>query len=138
MFDLQSCLQRAEAGQLQDWVLEYLANGYWANPGLRDGLLLHKRYWIGPLPIELSKLGCGPEAGMAYHVPVDIWQERTERIAAGLVDAESLPPLIVESWEQHLIVRDGNHRLGAMTLLCSFARSLAAFFPFDFDDEAHA
>lgn len=118
MFDLESCQDSAEAGNLQDWVLDYLASGDWANLGLRDGLLLHKRYWTGPLPMAISRLErcCGPEAGMAYHVPGDIWKKRVEEIAAGLTDARRLPPLIVEWRERHLVIRDGNHRHAAMTL----------------------
>lgn len=118
MFDLESCAQSAQAGNLQEWVLDYLASGYWANLGLRDGLLLQKRYWIGPVPIELSKLErcCGPEDGMTYHVPNQVWKERIESIALGLVDAKSLPPLIVEWRDGHLIVCDGSHRHAAMSL----------------------
>src|SRR5882762_6247046 len=111
MFDLETCAEKAETGNLQEWVLDYLSSGYWANPGLRDGLLLQKRYWIGPLSMELSKLDrcCGPETGMTYHVPGDVWKERIESIALSLVDVKSLPPLIAEWRERHLIVRDGSH-----------------------------
>jgi hypothetical protein len=118
MFDLQSCAESAEAGNLQEWVLAYLSSGYWANIGLRDGLLLHRRYWLGPLAIKLSMLErcCGPEEGMTYHVPLDIWKARTQEIAAGLSDPKSLPPLIVEWRAGHLVVCDGSHRLGAMAL----------------------
>lgn len=118
MFNLESCRESAQTGKLQEWVLDYLASGYWANLGLRDGLLPQKRYWIGPVSIELSILErcCGPEDGMIYHVPTDVWKERIETIALGLVDVQSLPPLIVEWREGHLIVRDGSHRHGAMSL----------------------
>ncbi|GAJ97009.1 hypothetical protein [Rhizobium rhizogenes] len=103
MFDLESCTQSAQNGNLQEWVLDYLAAGYWANLGLRDGLLLQKRYWIGPVSIELSRLErcCGPEDGMIYHVPNEVWKERIDSIALGLVDAKSLPPLIVEWRDGH-------------------------------------
>lgn len=117
MLDLETCMSSARAGKLQNWVLYCLASGYWANLGLRDGLLLHKRYWIGPLSIELSKLErcCGPEPEMTYHVPRDIWDKRIESIAATLHDAESLPPLIVEWQWGRLVICDGSHRHGAMT-----------------------
>lgn len=29
MFDLETCVARARAGDLQNWVLDYLATGYW-------------------------------------------------------------------------------------------------------------
>ena len=118
MFDLETCAESARSGRLPCWVLDYLASGYWANHGLRDGLLLQERYWIGPVSLELSRLErcCGPEAGMAYRVPGDVWSERIEVISDGLVDAESLPPLIVEWQGGRLLVRDGNHRHAAMKL----------------------
>ncbi len=118
MFNLRSCAASAKSGALQDWVLEYLSSGYWANIGLRDGLLLHKRYWIGPLAIKLSILErcCGPEEDMTYHVPPSIWTARIEDIAASLANPEELPPLIVEWRDGHLFVCDGSHRLGAMLL----------------------
>ncbi|WP_337270240.1 hypothetical protein [Oryzifoliimicrobium ureilyticus] len=117
MFNLETCAASALAGNLQDWVLEYLSTGYWANLGLRDGLLLHKRYWIRPLSIELSRLQrcCGPEPEMTYRVPRDIWNKRIENTAADLDDPESLPPLIVEWHERRLIVRDDSRRHAAMT-----------------------
>lgn len=118
LFDLETCAESAQAGRLQNWVLDYLAAGHSANPGLRAGLLLQKRYWLGPLSLALSRLErcCGPEAGMAYRVPAGIWAERIESMASGLVDVESLPPLIVEWRARHLLIRDGNHRHAAMTL----------------------
>jgi hypothetical protein len=47
MFNLETCAEAAQTGKLQEWVLDYLDSGYWVNLGLRDGLLLQKRYWIG-------------------------------------------------------------------------------------------
>lgn len=38
MFNFETCAASAKAGNLQNWVLSYLATGYWANLGLRDGL----------------------------------------------------------------------------------------------------
>ncbi|OCJ14937.1 hypothetical protein A6U89_22835 [Agrobacterium sp. B133/95] len=53
---------------------------------------------------------------MAYHVPDDIWKERIESLALGLVDAQGLPPLIVEWRDGNLIICDGSHRHAAMLL----------------------
>ncbi|NRP85256.1 hypothetical protein GFPCMMHI_01141 [Ensifer adhaerens] len=35
MFDLESCARSAQTGNLQEWVLDYLSSGYWANLGFR-------------------------------------------------------------------------------------------------------
>ncbi|KAA0697621.1 hypothetical protein DTW90_19765 [Neorhizobium sp. P12A] len=66
------------------------------------------------MPIERLERCCGPEDGMAYHVPADIWQRRVDQLAEALENLESLPPLIVEWCEGRLMIRDGNHRCAAI------------------------
>ncbi|MFB2550582.1 hypothetical protein [Ensifer soli] len=116
-FDLESCAASAAADRLQDWVIASLDGGPWANPGLRDGLLLHRPFWTGPVAMPLARLErcCGPEPEMAYRMPLAGWAARIDAIAESLDVVESLPPLIVEWQTGRLIVRDGNHRHGAMT-----------------------
>ncbi|MDE1991375.1 MAG: hypothetical protein KGI75_02690 [Rhizobiaceae bacterium] len=118
-FDLGTCLAAAAKNELQDWVLRYLTAGPWANIGLRDGLLLMPRFWLGPvlLPLDRMQRCCGPEPEMEYRMPVANWQERTGKIAGSLTRPEALPPLILECVGERLVVRDGNHRHGAMTLV---------------------
>ena len=117
-FNLETCLAAARKDQLQEWVLRYLTAGPWANIGLHDGLLLARRSWLGPvlLPLDRMERCCGPEPEMEYRMPVWSWQERIGKIANSLVRPEELPPLIIENIGRRLIVRDGNHRHGAMTL----------------------
>jgi hypothetical protein len=47
MFEVLSCMDAANCGRLDDWAHRYLSAGPWANAGLRDGLRLQRRYWIG-------------------------------------------------------------------------------------------
>jgi hypothetical protein len=115
-YDLATCLEAVCRGQIEDWVSRYLNGGPWANVGLRDGLLRQRRYWLGPLRVPLDRLErcCGPEPSMEFQVPVDQWERKVARIAAGLTHAEQLPPLIVEWRMGALSIRDGTHRYAAM------------------------
>ena len=117
-FDVASCEAARRKGAIDDWVDRYLAAGPWANDGLRTGLRLAPRLWIGPLGLPLANLErcCGPEPTMKYREPEDIWQRRTIGMASGLTTPEALPPLLVEWRAGTLSIRDGNHRHAAMTL----------------------
>jgi len=116
VFDLVSCLHATNRGGLEDWVHRYLSSEPWANAGLRDGLRLQRRYWIGPLLLPLDRLErcCGPEPGMKYRVQAEAWELKVSDIAAGLRDCKNLPPLIVEWRSGRLVICDGNHRFAAM------------------------
>jgi ectoine hydroxylase-related dioxygenase (phytanoyl-CoA dioxygenase family) len=117
MFGVLSCMDAANCGRLDDWVDGYLSSGPWANVGLRQGLRLQRRYWIGPLLLPLKRLErcCGPEPGMEFSVPADAWQRKVSNIASGLLDPMAIPPLFIEWRAGALRIRDGSHRHAAMT-----------------------
>ena len=117
MFEVLSCMDAANCGRLDDWAHRYLSSGPWANGGLRDGLRLQRRYWIGPLLLPLNHLErcCGPEPRMEFPTPADAWQRKVAGIASGLTDPMDVPPLLVEWRAGRLSVRDGSHRHAAMT-----------------------
>jgi hypothetical protein len=117
MFEVLSCMDAANCGRLDDWAHRYLSAGPWANAGLRDGLRLQRRYWIGPLLLPLTRLErcCGPEPGMEFPVPADAWRRNVAGMASGLADPMEIPPLFVEWRAGVLSVRDGSHRHAAMT-----------------------
>ena len=116
MFDVETCMESARSGRLDDWVDHYLSAGPWANEGLRQGLRLQRRHWLGPLLVTLDRLErcCGPEPGMPYHVDAAGWRRRISEIAETLAEPIQVPPLIVEWRDGQLSVRDGNHRYAAM------------------------
>lgn len=117
VFDL-ACAQSAAAnGEIQAWVQSYLRTGAWANTALADGLLLEQRWWAGPIELGLESLirVVGPEPGMEFQIPSDSWFQKVGRIERELTRLENLPPLIAEFRPEGLSVRDGNHRLAAIS-----------------------
>ncbi len=118
-FDTLSAQCYARDGRIEEWVHRYLTTGGWANPGFSEGLKKEKRWWYGPIEMELAALSrsLGTEPGMEYRVSEERWQSITTRIAQTLIDPLALPPLIIEYRDGELSVRDGNTRHGAMSLV---------------------
>jgi hypothetical protein len=118
-FNLGSAQEYARAGRLEAWLHGYLNSGDWKNPGLSEGLKLQKRWWKGPVEIEIKRLSrvVGPEEGMEYRENPQDWQRRIGQMVQDFEVKEELPPLIVEYRKGDLSVRDGSHRLAAMEFL---------------------
>ncbi len=104
----------AAQGRTQEWVDAYLRTGKWNNTGLADGLKKAPRWWLGPLliPVDEMTRTCGPGAEMAFQETQKSWEHKTKAIAQDLSDAHALPPVIAESKNDQLHLRDGNHRHG--------------------------
>jgi hypothetical protein len=120
-FNVPAAQRYAREGRLEEWIHAYLNTGHWANLGLSQGLRLQKRYWAGPVEMELAQLirCCGPEPEMEYRMTPEAWEERVTRIARGLTPDGlthplDLPPLIAQYRGGLLSLRDGNHRHEAM------------------------
>lgn len=118
-FDVHASLKYTQAGRLEEWIHQYLNTGAWANPGLSEGLRLQKRWWNGPLEVDLGDLSraVGPEEGMEYRVESAPWYQRIHLLAESLTGPLAIPPLIAEYRRGALSVRDGNTRLAAMEIL---------------------
>ncbi len=52
------------------------------NQGLSDGLKLQKRFWIGPVLVNVNELhrSRGPESDMEYVEPIENWEHRINRL----------------------------------------------------------
>lgn len=119
--DVLSAKKWAKEGFIENWVHKYLlfGKGGKSNPEFSEGLKREKRWWNGPIELNLTDLvpavGTGPE--MEFVVSEDAWYARTGKLAQSFSNPESLPPLIAEYRAGKLSIRDGNTRYGAMKLL---------------------
>ena len=120
-FDSLSAVKWAEEGKVEEWVHKYLLSGLGgkSNPEFSAGLKREKRWWNGPILLNLNDLSpaVGTEPGMENVVDKDHWDAWTSNLAESLSNPGSLPPLIVEYRAGELSIRDGNTRYGAMRLL---------------------
>jgi hypothetical protein len=119
--DTGSAQKWARDGKIEAWVHSYLLNGKGGrtNPEFSEGLKREKRWWNGPLELNLSDLSpaVGTDPGLEYVVDKEYWSARTSTMAKSFSNPLSLPPLIVEYRGGQLSVRDGNTRYGAMGFL---------------------
>lgn len=119
--DSLSAQKWAKEGIIEEWVHKYLltGNGGKSNPEFSEGLKREKRWWNGPIELNLTDLSpaVGTEAGMEFVVDKDKWYARISKLAKTFSNPISLPPLIAEYRTGELSVRDGNTRYGAMKLL---------------------
>ncbi len=119
--DTLSAQKWAKEGKVEQWVHKYLLSGRGGqtNPEFSVGLKREKRWWNGPVEMNLDNLSpaVGPDPGMEYVVDREYWNTWTSNLAKSFSTPDSLPPLIVEYRDGLLSIRDGNTRCGAMKLL---------------------
>ncbi len=114
-FTVDEAKMFAEKDDIEEWVHIFLTNEG-DNKELSEGLKLQKRYWVGPVLIELKELKrcCGPEPDMEFVQPRDNWERHIERFQKLIQNGWKMPPLIAANVNGTLSVRDGNHRLEAL------------------------
>ena len=70
--DALSAQKWAEEGKIEAWVHKYLLSGVGGrtNPEFSEGLKRERRWWQGPIELNLTELSpaVGPEPGMEYVV----------------------------------------------------------------------
>lgn len=108
----------AKEGQVEAWVHKYLTSGTGGetNAAFSDSLKRAKRWWNGPIKLNLDDLApaVGTDSKMEYVVDAASWQAWTTRLADSFSNPLMLPPLIIEYRAGELSIRDGNTRYGAM------------------------
>lgn len=116
---IQGALDAAAAGQINDWVDQFLSSGLGANTVMAAGLRVQRRWWIGPilLPIDSLVRLCGPEPEMQYRQSLEAWNAHVAAIMAA--DPDHFPPLILEYRGRSvpLGMHDGSHRHEALRRL---------------------
>ncbi|CAN7750187.1 ParB N-terminal domain-containing protein [Paenibacillus sp. LjRoot56] len=97
----------------------FFLNGEGDNVGLSEGLKMQKRYYLGPLEVEINRLDrvVGPEQHMEYVENEDWWNYNINQICERIEGGWDMPPLIAENRNGIFSIRDGNHRLGALEIL---------------------
>ncbi|HOK43036.1 MAG TPA: ParB N-terminal domain-containing protein [Thermoclostridium caenicola] len=114
-FTLQGAMHFARMGLIEAWIHGFL-NGPGHNKAFSDGLKLKRRYYVGPMLVELDKLNrcCGPEPGMIYRVDKDGFEGIVNGMIQALRNGWDMPPLIVNYAQGYCEVNDGNHRHEAL------------------------
>ncbi|EBK2059985.1 ParB N-terminal domain-containing protein [Paenibacillus timonensis] len=117
-FTLNAAMEYAVNHDIETWIHLFL-NGEGDNVGLSEGLKMKRRYWLGPIEIDISYLDrvVGPESNMEYVEDEDWWNYNISQISNRIEVGWDMPPLIAENREGSLSIRDGNHRLGALQKL---------------------
>lgn len=114
-FTVTEATNFSNEGRVEEWVHLFL-NSIGNNKAFSEGLKLEKRYWTGPIHIDISKLNrcCGPEPEMQYHNPRDEWEFEINKFVELIRSGWDMPPLIAQHEGGRLIVNDGNHRMEAL------------------------
>lgn len=100
--------------EIEKWLQDYL-RGEGNNIGLADGLLLEKRYYVGPVDWNIDALErcCGPESTMKYRTDEKDFNKRINGITERILQGWEMPPLLVSYERNEFLINDGNHRYEA-------------------------
>lgn len=115
-FSLAGARRAADAGELEEWVADFLASEGSDNGLLAAAIQLRDCWWAGPLPVDVAELErlAGPEDSLPCPIEPDEWDDEVEAMAESLDDGWEPPPLLAEHVDGRLALQDGNHRFEAL------------------------
>ncbi len=101
----------AKKDMQHEWLQLFLRNDG-KNLAFADGLLLKKRYYIGPVKINLDmlQLKAGAPEYLTRENDITYFFEIVDRMKAAFEEAWDVPPLIVNYAKGKYEVNDGRHR----------------------------
>ena len=114
-FSLKDAIERADKGQLEEWIHEFLL-GEGSNEGFSKGLKLTHRYYMYPvkMPLNLFKRCCGPEENMRFRTDTESFEKKVARMQNDIEEGWDVPPLIIGYYDDTFELNDGNHRFEAL------------------------
>lgn len=114
-YTINEIIEFSESKNVEDWVHEFLISSG-NNISLSKGLKTEKRYWIGPIEVNLNILErcCGTEKDMEFIESEESWNKNVNRILNKIKTNYEIAPLLVEYKKDVFSIRDGNHRLEAL------------------------
>lgn len=103
--------QYAKDGKQHEWLQLFLRNDG-KNLAFADGLLLEKRYYIGPLKINLDMLNlqAGAPKYLKKEGDIRFFFEIVDKMKEAYLNHWDVPPLIVNYSDGIYEVNDGRHR----------------------------
>jgi hypothetical protein len=114
-YTINEIIEFSKEKNIEDWIHIFL-NSSGDNIPMSKGLKKAKKYWIGPLEIDLNLLKrcCGYEENMEFVESKENFVNNINRLTKLIKNGYELAPLIIEYKENLLYVRDGTHRLEAL------------------------
>lgn len=115
MYTTKDALKFAEDKKLESWIDDFLRNEG-DNVPLADGLQMSKRYYIGPVTVNLDMFDriSGPEDHMEFRVTEESFEMNILNIQARLKNGWDMPPFLVQYADDKFVLSDGNHRHEAL------------------------
>jgi|SRR4051794_21983867 hypothetical protein len=116
-FTIDGARAAATAGELRQWVADFLASPGSDNAELGAQLQRTYPWWLGPveLPIDqLQRLAGPPGQPVLETLEEDEWRDDVDDLAAGVAEGELPAPVVVTYHDGQLHLEDGNHRVEAI------------------------
>jgi hypothetical protein len=112
-FSLASAQRAADAGELAEWVVAFLASPGSDNAELAAALAFDGTAYLGPIQFELDRLTpmAGPdEDNVVVPIPEEDWESDVEAMEQSIEEGWLPPPLLVSHRDGNYYLEDGNHR----------------------------
>lgn len=114
-YSVETARAAAGEGQLERWMVEFLASPGSDNADLAHQLRDEGLEWIGPLELPLDELhrlaGSGDDVPALVEVDEDDWRDDVYEMADKVEEGwEPAPLVVVQRHGGQFVLEDGNHR----------------------------